>query len=103
MSEFRNAVWANTRATARFVRSCHKKHMTQGQTCDHPSGQSTFGSGHKTRVFFFLVYGTKVHFKLSAVTIYDPVTVVLSRSAGWLLTPSVPRHKAMKSSRSVSP
>lgn len=81
MSEFRNAAWANTQATACFVRSCHKKHIAQGQTCDHRSGQSTpFGSGHRTRVSY-LVYGTKVHFKLSAVVINDPVTVVLSRLA----------------------
>lgn len=79
MSEFRNAAWANTQATACFVRSCHKKHMTQGQTCDHRSGQSApLGSGHRTPVSFL---STKVHFKLSAVVIYAPVTVALSRLA----------------------
>lgn len=50
MSGFRNAVWANTQATACFVRSCHKKHMTQGQTRDHQS--TPFGSGHGL-VFLF--------------------------------------------------
>lgn len=73
MSEFRNAVWANTQATRAKGVSCtlKAKPVTTGLA------RVWYGSGHGTGVPF-LILGTKVHFKLSAVMIYDPVTVVLS-------------------------